>query len=131
MCVVLHISIVSLKVLLVFLFIFSCLGRPSTPEVLKLTNKGPQSYTISWTEPNVGDVTRPVSNYRIKLKLKSDNEIEEIVSVPHNQTQYNFTDLIPGSQYEVSVAASNQVGSSNYSDARSFNTSPSGRHNHI
>ena len=87
---------------------------------------GTATYTVTWEAPEQSDTTRPVKYYMIKLQLASDEQTELTIQVPHNQTQYTFTDLIPGSQYHASIAAYNQVGTSNYSALINFTTPPTG-----
>ena len=84
------------------------------------------TYTVTWEAPEQSDTTRPVEYYRIKLQLASDGQTEMTITVPHNQTQYMFNDLLPGSKYYASIDAYNQVGNSNYSALINFTTLPTG-----
>ena len=110
------------KVLLFFIFC-GHLDKPTTP-LITVEKPGVQTLTISWTAQS--DTTRPVRHYLIRLVLKSDEKEEEIISVAYNQTRYTFTDLLPGNNYNVSIAASNQVGISGYSHEIPFTTISTG-----
>ena len=82
-------------------------------------------FTVSWNAPGQSDTTRPVNNYLIILRL-AWQQADSTIQVPHNQTQYTFTNLLPGNQYEVLIAAYNQVGTSSYTDPLAINTIPTG-----
>lgn len=100
------------------------IDRPNTPKEFEGNGSADtETYTVSWEAPEQSDTARPVSYYVIKLQLVGT---EMTIRVPHNQTQYMFTDLLPGNQYNASIAAVNQVGTSNYTALLNFSTLPTG-----
>ena len=105
-----------------------CIDQPNTPDNFQqVGNADTQTFTVSWNPPEQSDTTRPVSSYLIILRLVSDGQqAESTIRVPSNQTQYTFTELLPGNRYEVLIAARNQVDTSGYSDPLNITTIPTG-----
>lgn len=111
---------------LCLVFTCFCLDQPNTPGGFRGNGSsvGTRTYTVLWEAPTGSDMARPVDIYLIKLQLEGG--LEKIIRVPHNQTQFTFTDLLPGNKYYASIAASNQVGTSAYTGFVTFTTNPSG-----
>ena len=109
------------------LLIAMCIDEPNVPQSFKGNESvGSETYMVSWEPPIQSDTTRPVTYYLIKLQLAADEQTEMTIRVPNNQTWYTFTDLLPGNRYHASIAAYNQVGSSDYTTLLAFTTRPTG-----
>ena len=111
--------------------VFPCyhVDQPYTPGNFRQTGTtGAQTFTVSWEAPDLSNTTRPVSDYLIILSRLSDGQqIENSTArVPHNRTQHTFTDLFPGNEYKLLIAAQNPVGTSNYSDPVHIETPATG-----
>ena len=103
-------------------------GPPNAPEEFEGTRSaGQRTFTVVWQEPTIADATHPVDKYIITIvRTSSEPQEERTINVPNNQTRFSFTDLLPGNDYTVSVAAYNEAGSSKSTQTVKFSTIPTG-----
>jgi len=70
---------------------------PSPPLQLRVTTQNSTSLSISWTSPN--DTNK--DHYQYNVLLSKDMEL--VTNTTMGQTNYTFTNLSPGTDYNVSV----------------------------
>lgn len=106
---------------IIFLTVEYCLlfiGIPDSPEALEAVNVSHQAALLSWTPGFDGGLTQ---TFQLRLR-KNQESTMTFVHIPMNLTSYTLSGLSQGTSYEVSIAAKNLLGESQYSAPITFNT---------
>uniref|UniRef100_A0A8C4Q2L4 protein-tyrosine-phosphatase n=1 Tax=Eptatretus burgeri TaxID=7764 RepID=A0A8C4Q2L4_EPTBU len=72
---------------------------PSPPVQIRVTTQNSTTLSISWTSPN--DTNKDRYEYNVSLS----NDLELVTNITMGQTNYTFTNLSPGTDYNVSVSS--------------------------
>ncbi len=90
-------------------------SKPDAPSVTRSSASPTSSLRVTWTAPDMTGKP-PVTSYTISYGKKGESQWTER-SLTGLQTRATLTGLEPGTTYEVSVKASNDEGSSRWSDS--------------
>ncbi|XP_076440901.1 protein sidekick-like isoform X2 [Babylonia areolata] len=87
--------------------------KPRKPKVGSLQVHS-RNITITW-QPGTDNYS-PVRNFTIQYKMRDGSWVVFPDAVPPSATSYTVTGLRPNTRYQFRVAATNDIGTSNYSD---------------
>lgn len=98
---------------------------PGTPSAPVITSTGQASVAVSFTLPDNGGSTITDTTFRLYTAATGGSPVATD-AVPTAVTSYTFTNLLPLTNYWVSVSASNAVGAGPESARTPVTTNPSG-----
>ena len=90
-------------------------NKPDKPIKPQITSEvQARNVTISWQPAYDG--YGPIRNYTIQYKNEGTTWTDFVESIPPSSSSYTVTGLHPNTRYNFRVAATNDIGTSNYSD---------------
>lgn len=99
-------------------FSFLCLGIPDPPEALEAFNISHHAVLLTWSSGFDGGLTQ---SFLLRVQ-KIQETTMTFVSIPINITSYTLSGLSQGTAYQVSIAAKNMLGESQYTAPITFRT---------
>lgn len=99
-------------------FSFVCLGIPDSPEALEASNISHHSVLLTWLSGFDGGLTQ---TFLLKVQKIQETAVT-FISIPINITSYTLSGLSQGTTYQVSIAAKNILGESQYTAPITFQT---------
>lgn len=88
---------------------FLCLGIPDPPGAFEISNISHDAVLLAWSPGFDGGLTQS-----FQLRVAKNEKDARTLSIPVNLTSYTLSGLSQGTAYQVSIAAKNALGESQY-----------------
>ncbi|XP_071813143.1 protein sidekick-1-like isoform X3 [Apostichopus japonicus] len=89
-------------------------AKPDPPSIVNVNHVQSRQADLSWTPGSYNDA--PLRSYRIRVRIHRGSWMDHATTIPPDAISYTVMGLKPDTSYEFKIQASNDVGSSSFSD---------------